>query len=93
MNADGKYYKLCEGCLCEMLNDPEIKISHCVFHNNICSFHYKYCKTNTREKELYEKKSRNFFIDLIEYNIIKLKIRNETIGFLMEYLKNYFCKE
>jgi len=90
MNNDKKYYKLCEDCLCEMLNEPGVLISQHVFHKNICSFHYKYCKKNIEEKELFEKKGRNFFIDLVEYNIFKQQIRNETINFLMEYLKNYF---
>jgi hypothetical protein len=90
MNVNGKYCKVCDGCLCEMLNDPEIKISPNVFHNNICSFHYKYYKTNTKEKELYETTGRNFFVDLIEYNIIKQKIRDVTMIFLIKFLNEYF---
>lgn len=45
------------------------------------------------KKNYMKKKGRNFFIDLVEYNIIKHKIRNVTIVFLMEYLTNYFGKE
>jgi len=89
---NNKFHKLCEGCVCVLLNDPEVIICQNVFHNNICSFHYKYCKKNINEKELYEKTGRNFFIDLVEYNIIKQKIRNETIIFLIEYLVNNFGK-
>lgn len=85
-----EFHNICEGCICELLNDPEIIICQNVFHNNICSFHYKYCKKNIREKELYEMTGRNFFIDLVEYNIIKQKIRNVTIIFLIKYLKDYF---
>jgi hypothetical protein len=85
-----KFHNLYEGCICVLLNDPEVIICQNIFHNNICSLHYKYSKINICEKELYQKTGRNFFIDLVEYNIIKQKIRNETIGFLMEYLKNYF---
>ncbi len=85
-----KYKKICDGCICELLNDPDVIICQDVFHNNICSYHYKYCKKNIKDKELYEKTKRNFFVDLIEYNIIKHKIRNETMVYLMEYLHNYF---
>lgn len=85
-----KFHKLCECCVCEILNIPEILICQNIFHRNICSFHYEYCKKHMCEKELYEKTGRNFFIDLVEYNIQKLKIRNETIVFLMDYLTKYF---
>lgn len=88
-----KFHKLCDGCICELLNVSEVMISQNVFHNNICSIHYKYCKKNFNEKELYEKKGRNFFMDLVEYNIIKHKIRNATIYFLIQYLINYFGNE
>ena len=92
MDTNSKYCKLCECCLCEMLNDPEIKISHHIFHNNICALHYKYCKieANKNEKELYENKGRNFFVDFVEYNIIKQKIRDETMIFLIKFLNKYF---
>ena len=93
MNNNNKYSKICDGCLCTMLNDPEIKISQPVFHNNICFFHFKYCKKDIKEKELYEKKGRNFFVDLVEYNIFKQKIRDQTIIFLMKYLDEYFFRE
>ena len=85
-----EYKKICDGCICELLNDPEIIISQDLFHNNICSFHYNYCKNIISEKKLYEETGRNFFVELIEFNIIKLKIRNETFMFLMNYLDNYF---
>jgi len=85
-----KYKKLCDGCICKLLNDPDIIISQDVFHNNICSYHYKYCKKNIKDNELYENTGRNFFVDLIEFNIIKFKIRDATITFLLDYLYNYF---
>lgn len=92
MDVNGKYCQLCESCLCDMLNEPEIKISQNVFHSNICSFHYKYCKMdkNINEKELFEKTGRNFFVDLVEYNIIKQQIRDVTMVYLIKYLNEYF---
>lgn len=92
MNAGGKYCKLCEDCLCEMLNDPEIKISPNIFHNNICAFHHKYCKIdiNAKEKKMFEETGRNFFVDLVEYNIINQEIRDATIVFLIKFLNEYF---
>lgn len=92
MNCDIKYCKLCEDCLCEMLNDPEIIISQNVFHNNICAFHIKYCKMdiNAKEKKMFEETGRNFFVDFIEYNIIKQHIRDETMECLIKFLKKYF---
>lgn len=92
MNTGGKYCKLCESCLCEMLNESEIKISPNVFHNNICSFHYQYCKMdiNAKEKKMFEETERNFFVDLVEYNIIKQEIRDATIVFLIKFLNEYF---
>lgn len=63
MNAGGKYWKLCKYCLCEMLNEPEIKISPNIFHNNICSFHYQYCKMNINAKEKkYLRKQEEIFL-------------------------------
>lgn len=87
-----KFNKICDGCICELLNDPDIIISQNIFHSNICAFHREYCENeaNFEEKKLYEDTGRNFFIDLVEYNIIKEKIRNETIMFLMKFLKDYF---
>lgn len=92
MNTCGEYCKLCESCLCEMLNDPEIKISQNVFHNNICFFHIKYCKMdiNIKEKEMFDEIGRNFFVDFVEYNIIKQHIRDETMGCLIKFLNEYF---
>jgi hypothetical protein len=84
-----KFQKKCEGCICELLNDSEILICESVFHNNICSIHYKYCNKNIQEKKLYDKCGRNFFVDLVEHSSIKYKIRNPTINFLVERLQNY----
>jgi len=85
-------YRVCEGCICELLKDKDIIISNNIFHNNICAIHYKYLKQkeNKNEKELYDKTGRNFFVDLVEYNIHKMKIRDVTICFLVEYLNKYF---
>ena len=85
-----KIKKIKNKCLCELLNDPEYIIEQNIFHNNICSYHYKYCKKYKNEKELYEQTERNFFVELVEYNMIEKKIRNETIDFFVEYLRNYF---
>lgn len=91
MDKKQKFNKICECCLCEtILNDPDVKISQNVFHNNICNFHLKYCEKNDEEKELYEKTGRNFFVDLVEHNIIKQEIRDVTMTFLMKYLNEYF---
>ena len=90
MDKKQKFHKLCDRCLCELLNDPDIKISQDVFHCNICDFHFKYCDKVDEEKELYEKSGRNFFVDLVEYNIIKQKIRDVTMIYLMKYLNDYF---
>lgn len=90
MDTDEGYCKICDCCLCEMLNDPEIKISPNVFHNNICSYHYKYCKIYNNEKIMYNTKGRNFFVDLIEYNIMRHKIRDATVPFLINYLDKYY---
>lgn len=92
MNDKNKYCKLCEHCLCDILNDPEIIISQNVFHNNICSFHRKYCKMdiNIKEKNLFEETGRNFFVDFVEYNIIKQKIRDATMVCLINFLNEYF---
>ncbi len=90
MSEAKKIKKMCDGCMCELLNNPEYIICQNVFHANICSYHHKYCEKYKNEKELYEKTERNFFVDLVEYNMVKNKIRNETIEFLVEYLKNYF---
>ena len=67
MNAENKYCKLCEHCLCDILNDPEIIISQNVFHNNICSFHRKYCKMdiNIKEKKCITKKEEIFLLILL----------------------------
>jgi hypothetical protein len=85
-----EYKKICDGCICPLINDPEIIISQDLFHNYICSFHYKYCKNNISDRKLYEETGRNFFVELVEFNLIKFKIRDETFEFLMEYLYNYF---
>lgn len=87
-----KFQKICEGCLCELLNDPEIIISQNVFHSNICTFHIKYCQEVNEEKKLYEEKGINFFVDLVEFNLIKYKIRDQTMVFMIKYLNDYFYK-
>ena len=84
---------VCEGCVCHLLDDKEIVISKNVFHNNVCSIHYKYLKTlceeGSTEIESYKTTGRNFFVDFIEFNVIKFKIRDATISFLTERLNNY----
>lgn len=82
----------CEGCICYILDDFDNIISDSIFHNNICILHYKYVKNNKykEEKEQYEKTGRNYFIDLIEYNIEKQKIRDATICFLVSYINMFF---
>lgn len=80
----------CDGCICHVLEDPEIFIDDNKFHNLICCLHYKYIKTNPNEKELYEKTGKNYFIDVVEYNIIKNKIRDVTLHFLAKYIEKFF---
>jgi hypothetical protein len=84
--------RICYGCLCHILEDPEIFIDSCIFHNCICSLHYKYIKrkNNDYEIELYEKTGRNFFIDYVENHLIKFKIRDATIGYLQVFLNKIF---
>lgn len=83
------------GCICGLLNHPEIYIDKNIFHENICTIHYKYLKNSTNSNnpkndiELYNNTQRDFFVDLVEYNIFKYKIRDATIYFLVEYLNNY----
>lgn len=86
-NADKKYHNICDGCICELLNDPEIIISQEIFHNNICRLNYEYCKKNVSENELYKNTGKNFFVNLVEFNAIKYKIRNETINYLVKHLE------
>lgn len=89
-NTNYKTQKFCSLCICDILNIQEIKISQNLFHCNICSFHYKYCEKYPEEKKIHKETGRNFFVDIVEYNIIKQQIRDQTIGFLMNYLKNFF---
>ena len=84
---------ICDGCICHILDNSDIYINNSIFHNNICFLHYKYIKIDnitSLENELYLKYGRNFFVDLIEYNIIKHKIRDVTIKFLVKYIIDFF---
>lgn len=78
---DNKYKKKCNGCICHILDNPEIFITESIFHNNICLLHYKYIKNNNNniDNDLYQKTGRNYFIDIVEYNIDKQQIKNTTI--------------
>ena len=88
--VDNNKSLICDGCICHILEDPEILISKNIFHNNICCLHYKYIKLCKTDRELYEKTGRNFFIDTVEYNIFKLKVRDVTLCYLSSYINNYF---
>jgi len=82
--------RICDGCICHILEDPNIFIDKHIFHNNICNLHYKYIGSNSDEKKLYEETGRNYFIDIVEYNIFKYKIRNPTVIYLSKYINNFF---
>ncbi len=83
-----------EGCICHILVDPEIFINDTIFHNNICCLHYKYLKSNPdnndNENKQYQQTGRNYFIEVVEYNIFKHKIRDATICYLAEYTNMFF---
>ena len=85
-------HRKCEGCICYILDDPSIFITDTIFHNNICRLHFIHVnnKKNNIEKEQYEKTGRNYFIDLVEYNIDKQKIRDATVCYLVSYINLFF---
>jgi hypothetical protein len=92
MTTINNTYKKCEGCICYILDDSEKFIDDTIFHNYICSLHYKYIrnKNNIKDKEQYEKTGRDYFIDVVEYNIDKQKIRDATVCFLVSYINMFF---
>lgn len=82
-----------EACICHILDHPEIFIDDTIFHKNICCLHLKYIKSipnNNNENEQYQQTGRNYFIDVVEYNIFKHKIRDATLCFLAEYINMFF---
>lgn len=88
--------RICDGCICHILDDfesPNIKnIDKTIFHNNICCLHYTYIikKENKIEKERYEQDGKNYFIEIVEFNIEKHQIRDATIAYLASYISMFF---
>ena len=85
-------HKKCTGCICHILDNSEIFITDGIFHDNICFLHYKYIKDtkNNIDADLYEKTGRNYFVNIVEYNIDKQKIRDATVCYLVSYIKMFF---
>jgi hypothetical protein len=82
--------RICDGCICHILEEPDIFIDKNLFHNNICCQHYKYIKKNKNDFNQYKQTGRNYFVDVIEFNIDRQQIRDATLSFLVSYIKMFF---
>lgn len=82
--------KIFTGCICHILDQPEFFIDKDLFHKNICCLHCNYIKNNKSDDEQYKKTGRNYFVDVVEFNIDRQQIRDATISYLVSYIKMFF---